>query len=417
VLRGRAAFVALAVSGALVLVLVLVAVVVALPPSLSSESSRSISATDGGIVAIGDQLTVRIPAGALSADSTVTIRRATDATRPTATLEAGIAVGGAHTIELSEATLQRPVVLEIAFDPAKLPKGSPREIVFAASYDEAAQRWVPVYGRVDPTRNVVIIETDHLSWWQPWTWDIPKLVLAISLRIEKLGSVIGIPTPEIPRCAALPLHTTYESSSALIGCLERTGNEGEALVRLANNRLYGILIDPPAGARHLSTSRGSFSDAVWAQVVPALQGRLVYVPPAGEARFILSLNKGDEVRFLSIISNKTLAFDIGLVIPDLLGWDPKSARAILPCAFPFGGPAQPVSVSSSLALEVLRECAGVALEAEADSPPESGECPRGRKPPNRREDLVSPAGCDQARSCAHAVRNRQRGAWHLRDRL
>lgn len=135
--------------------------------------SKEVSAEDGGIVSLGGDITLRIPAGALSGDTTVTISRASEENAAPGELETATSIGHAFEIDLAGAELTRPVTLAITYDPDLLPQDMPGEAAFLAYYDEAREDWLPVHGSVDLDRHVVTVETGHLSWWIPASWRCP----------------------------------------------------------------------------------------------------------------------------------------------------------------------------------------------------------------------------------------------------
>lgn len=77
--------------------------------------SVEVDAALGGTFVADDKVKVTIPAGALSADATLTVRRAEDVTMPSGTLQAASA---AFEIALDGATLEQPMMLEITADTA-----------------------------------------------------------------------------------------------------------------------------------------------------------------------------------------------------------------------------------------------------------------------------------------------------------
>jgi len=136
----------------------------------ATSVSKEISAADGGTVSLGDEIAVRIPAGALSADATVRVTKATEEYPGPEELKSLKAVGPAWNIDLGGQKLTKPVTLELTYDPSLLPEGAPGDAVFAAYYDGSVG-WVAIAsGRVDSDKHVIILETIHLSWWQPSTW-------------------------------------------------------------------------------------------------------------------------------------------------------------------------------------------------------------------------------------------------------
>jgi hypothetical protein len=136
----------------------------------ATSVSKKISAAKGGTVSLGDEISLRIPAGALSADATVRVTKATKENPGPEELKSVKAVGPAWNIDLGGQELTAPVTLELTYDPSLLPEKAPEDAVFAAYYDESVGLVAIVRGRVNSDKHVIIVETTHLSWWQPSTW-------------------------------------------------------------------------------------------------------------------------------------------------------------------------------------------------------------------------------------------------------
>src|SRR3990170_343616 len=153
-----------------------------------TSASRELSAADGGTVSLGDYVTLKIPAGALPEDATVTITRATEDEPASGGLKGAKAVGAACDIDLGGQKLAKPATLEIRYDPGSLPENSPEDMAFLAFYDEDKKQWVPAGGKVDEERHVIIIETEHLSWWNPFSWNWGAWVAVLNKTLQ--GNVV-----------------------------------------------------------------------------------------------------------------------------------------------------------------------------------------------------------------------------------
>jgi lysophospholipase L1-like esterase len=136
------------------------------PPS----GSATVSAAEGGVVRLGDEAALRIPAGSLSADAVVQISRVDAGVAAGESVESAVPVGAGYEVSI-DAELVGPVVLKLAFDAGRASGGD--RGLFAAFFDEVLGEWVAVTGEVDWESGVVRVETDHLSWWRVWEWLIP----------------------------------------------------------------------------------------------------------------------------------------------------------------------------------------------------------------------------------------------------
>lgn len=330
-----------------------------------SQVSQPLTAADGGTVSIADDIIIRVPAGALSEDAMVTITRATEANPPPGRLEGAQSVGDAFNIDIGGAELVKPVILEIAYDPALLPEDSPEDAVFLAFYDEEGEQWVPVYGTVDFARHVVVIETDHLSWWNPFSWNLSELVAKIRRGLEGILRAVGLPVAEIPQCGSPPAHMTLNFTDSLLACIEGTNTQGQAVLRLANNRAYATLLNLSPGTQLNSVSHGSLTDTAWALLVERLGKDVVYVPPAGQAELLLQFDSGGEITLSSTPSDVTLALDMLLGIFSALGVDPDNVIGGLKCLFNIITPERPGTPTLGTLFDVVKDCVGVALKGTA----------------------------------------------------
>jgi hypothetical protein len=320
--------------------------------------------SDGGIVSMGGDVVVRVPADALPSDATITIIPATEDHPAPRGLEAAKSVAPAFNIDLRGQELSKPVVLEIAFDPGLLPQDSPEDAVFLAFYDEQKEEWVPVYGTVDLSRHVVIVETDHLSWWNPFSWDLSELWDKIGRRLESLLELAGLPVAEIPQCSSVPTYMTLDFTDSLLACIEGTETEGQAVLKLVNNRAYATLVELRPGVELIDASHGSLTDAAWHLLVDKLGDDVVYIPPAGEAKILLQFEDAGKISLLSAPSDWTLALDILLLIPSVLGVDvdPDNVVDGLRCLFETMAPDDHGLRTLGDLFDVAKECVAYVLK-------------------------------------------------------
>ncbi|MBL0209516.1 MAG: hypothetical protein IPQ13_01165 [Holophagaceae bacterium] len=116
-------------------------------------------------LALGDQVLIAIPPGAVRGPATLTIRPVADA--PAAGWDS-LTRGETYDISLGrgQSRPDRPLAMAFAYDASRLPAGAdPRASVAAAYYDEASRAWVTVPGAVDMERKRILIRSGHLSRW------------------------------------------------------------------------------------------------------------------------------------------------------------------------------------------------------------------------------------------------------------
>lgn len=229
---------------------VLVALFSACDGGQPTSVSEEIAASDGGIVSLGDDITLTVPAGALPDDALVSITRATEDSPAPGELEGADPVGPAFDIGLGGQELSEPVTLEIAFDPELLPENSAEEAVFLAYYDNQAEEWIPVGGQVDQERNVVIIETDHLSWWNSFAWNWEAWTASIRETLGlKLSQWVEEVKPLTGECEQSGEHVIVDASKAndvIQGCIAKDDPSNPQL-RVVNLKSFFLGISPAPG--------------------------------------------------------------------------------------------------------------------------------------------------------------------------
>ena len=218
-------------------------------PAAGSVSQR-ITAADGGGVALGDSVTLKVPAGALPADATVTITAQDDQGPAPTELDGAKPAGPKFKVDLGGQEPSKPVTLEIAFAPDLLPEGTPEDAVFLAYYDEAQKEWVPVGGRVDKDRHVVIVETDHLSWWNPFTWNwdawIAVLHKTLSLRLTDFVEGVSLLTEDCKESGQNVTVDNSKGNTVIKGCITKDDAASPEL-RVVNLKSFYVGLAPAAG--------------------------------------------------------------------------------------------------------------------------------------------------------------------------
>lgn len=223
-----------------------------------TSASEHIVAAQGGSATLADEVVLRIPAGALQDDTTITITRESDESPALGELEGGEPVGDSFNIDLGGQELTKPVALEIAYDPGRLLENGPEDVVFLAFYDEEAEKWIPVGGQVDQERRVVIVETNRLSLWKPWEWNwdawIAVLKKTLSLKLSNWIDAVRLLAGD---CAVSGEHTSVDASRSnkvIQGCIEKD-DPSSPQFRVVNLKSFFLGISPaPDGPGYPSPS-------------------------------------------------------------------------------------------------------------------------------------------------------------------
>jgi hypothetical protein len=211
-----------------------------LPGSIPSKVSQEINAVEGGKLILSSNTSVTIPPDSLQKNIQVSMQKTSAESAP-ALPEGLVGVGSAYLIELGNEPLQQPVTLEISFDPALLPKDVKPSRVFLSYYDENKKEWVFVGGQVDTSRNVIILETTHASWWMPTTWNWQAWIALLSkvLELNYAGTIEAVRVL-VDDCPQSGKYVSVDSSQAhniAQGCVERDEGERPEL-RIVNPRSF-----------------------------------------------------------------------------------------------------------------------------------------------------------------------------------
>jgi hypothetical protein len=297
----------------------IVAVLATVTGCSSSKASGGDSATvrltaaDGGTVSSGG-VTVNIPAGALSADTSVRISGslsldgkeelagftlASDvAATPTTSQGSGSpAAAKGHApfrVELGNATLTKPAQMTVQVDDS-VPKDLAAGDVFAVALDEASRQWVPVESAYDPATRTVTVTTDHFSIWSV-VWDRVTAALAAVATSILPGTFLPA---QPPTCAQPPAGVkaivTGGAEGALAYCVDAAPGGSPApsvLLRVKNFREFAVDVVGQDGATVTVLDPASVSDKVvsWLNAASGVRGKLL--EPGGEADIVTPVSPG-----------------------------------------------------------------------------------------------------------------------------
>lgn len=215
-------------------------------PSQPASASTTIKPADGGALKLSDGTSLTIPADALASEIQVSLTRGEGA--PPVPDWAAM-LGGAVNVDLRGQTLAEPATLEIPYDPSKIPEGLDADHVFVAYFDDASGQWVPVGGIADPDRRVVIVETTHASWWQPWTWILDAIAQGIVTAFKlDFGSLVDA-FAAFDGCSETESGVIIDESANkdyLGSCLD-VDDPLKPQIRLINRRTFHVKITPLDG--------------------------------------------------------------------------------------------------------------------------------------------------------------------------
>lgn len=222
------------------------------PRELEAESDvrLRVEPAKGGVLALADGARLEIPAGSLPTDGEVRLRRVEPGSSTGGEAEFTSAVGSRYEVDLGGQNLAGPVTLEIPFDRTALPSGEDPEHVFLSYFDEARDEWVFAGGKVDLERDVVTIEVDHASWWQPATWNWEAWAAAVNRILSgNIVSMVEGVALLLDECRQEGQYVSVDTSGAnglIQGCVEHDDARAPEF-RIVNPRAVYVEVQPMAG--------------------------------------------------------------------------------------------------------------------------------------------------------------------------
>jgi hypothetical protein len=264
-------------------------------PEVRAEAAADVSAATGGSVRLG-AAAITIPAGALSADARVTIRRAGEGRPAPPVPPLARVLGEPYLFDIDGATLRAPASVTVPYEPGRVPPESESLAPFVAAYDDGARGWQPAPSLVDPVLGAVNQQTTQPSWRQAWTWLVPTAREALTATISGLFGLEGGRAPA-PVCETEPpagLTLERSEGDALLACLAERGASAApgtataAGLSIANNRPFSVIVRRPSGATLERATRGGLYDGLDDELARAFPSA-AYVPGGGTAEFRLAL--------------------------------------------------------------------------------------------------------------------------------
>ena len=214
-------------------------------PHAEDAANVTILSDVGGTVDVAGGGSISFDGGDLSADTEVTASLEYIPDTQTGEL---VSVGPAMSVELHGEQPTRPVTIRIPLDDdVDVGKGG---VLLGTKGD--SDTWEYVEATWDPTTNAVTADVPHFSWWNPFSWCWSCFFDHVSALADQASQGLGLITGTRvaqPTCANAPpdwldgFVVDDAASAALQGCVEAEGDV--AVVRVANNRPYGIILTSP----------------------------------------------------------------------------------------------------------------------------------------------------------------------------
>ncbi len=234
----------------------------------------------GGSLAVSSSITLVVPAGAVTAGASVV----TSVGSPgTAALEGMDPVAAPVQIEVVNGQLASPVTLQF-----KVPAPTvPGDVPVIANWDGTA--WQPQLSSFDASTSTLSLLTDHLSWWQPWTWHLGTVVK------NTFNTFFGDVDTSAPGCDAPNLAGGYQAvltnkGDAFDGCVT---NDGDGLdIRIKNRRRGAFSIELAPGWTGQVVNAINLSTSITQEIFNSTGRTFVIVPGGETAELHGQLNPG-----------------------------------------------------------------------------------------------------------------------------
>lgn len=211
----------------------------------SGAKSAPITKAAGGMLNLDAAGTVQIPPGGVDGDGFLHARASDSGpeTRPDPVFKP---LGPALKVDLDGARLTGAAFLEFRVPPA--PDGA-QEAPFSPIwmyYDDAARKWVPAASHFDAARQLLIVQTQHLSWWRPFSWDwsgVRDFVKGLADGTFGVDVLAGASAPTCNREneARAKARSEVTAGDHLLWCVDLDASD-ELLLRVVNNRRMALQV-------------------------------------------------------------------------------------------------------------------------------------------------------------------------------
>ena len=226
---------------------------------------------DGLSVDITDDLSIEIPAGAITPGATLRVEAGSPGEDALTEMSSA---GDAVLLEVDDGVIESPVAL--TFD---VPPPAEGETPIVARWDGST--WIPIGGTYDPATGTVTVLTDQFSWWKPWTWNIGNI-----LRSTFTAFFGDVDTRALD-CASEPtpgyLATLTNAESAFSGCAKVA--DGELEITIKNRRRGAFVIELAKGWNGEVVDAFDFSSMLTESLYNSTSRRFLVVP-GGETAVI-----------------------------------------------------------------------------------------------------------------------------------
>ena len=201
-------------------------------------------------------------------------------------------------------------------------------------YDDGTDAWVFVDADWDSERRALVVTTDHLSLWQPWTWDWGQIVGDISAGIGRLvGKRAAPPTCSgtVPEWVRDVVYVDYPTNP-ILACAESDPADPEiAVVRITNNRPYAMVLTPTTRFAWAQVDLpDSIREVAKAQTIAQTGAPdALLVPALTESAVGIERGRELENRIDAVVSGPSLVVDVALIALDQVGIDDWEVVSLL----------------------------------------------------------------------------------------
>lgn len=154
--------------------------------------------------------------------------------------------------------------------PVRAPDDVPPDVVdvMLTFYDQQQRQWVPVESRYDRRQQTVTATVEHLSWWNPVTWDYRGLLTAATTSFADFATAPETDQPQCPKedqARADGTRVVSDGGSRIKWCYG--ASDTGRLLRLTNGRAYPALVSYPSGWNLQRQRSDSLAQAIGARVI------------------------------------------------------------------------------------------------------------------------------------------------------
>ncbi|GLY28216.1 hypothetical protein [Kineosporia sp. NBRC 101731] len=211
----------------------------------------------GGRVSVPGGPVIDVPAGSVSGEGELVVRRAGKSVMPPESPSPFLSTLDAYELRLRGARLTGPLRLTVPVVTQPLPTAADEDSsAVLGHYDDATARWSIVPAEYDPDRHTITAEVYELSWWNAFGWDFSALRNAVAADYRNTLAVTAS-APVCPNELAARrsgLRVEAGRSGRVLWCYGVDG--GAPVLKVTNVRGYPVSVRFPGAWRGEALGNG-----------------------------------------------------------------------------------------------------------------------------------------------------------------